>query len=112
LQRPVAPDAPGAWHAEADFQVVERFVRRATSLEVSLISGRRNQIRLHAMLAGHPLVGEPLYRRRDPQIPFARQALHARRLVIDHPATGEATTLEAPIPPDLIRLAADLRGDR
>lgn len=109
LQRPSSEGAPNAWFAEADFRVVERFGRRATQLEVRLISGRRNQIRLHAMLAGHPLVGEPLYRRRDPELPFPRQALHARRLTVEHPATSAPTTFEAPIPLDLLQLSDRLR---
>lgn len=110
LQRPATAEAPHAWLAEAEYRIIEPYGRRATHLEVSLVSGRRNQIRLHLMLAGHPLVGEPIYRNRDPQVPFPRQALHARRLVVEHPATGSPVTFEAPIPPDLQRLLATLRS--
>lgn len=109
LQRPCAPDAAGAFLAEADWTVAERFGDRATSLEVRLVSGRRNQIRLHAMLAGHPLVGEPLYRKREGKIPFPRQALHAWKLGFVHPTTGEPVRFEAPVPADLQRLLASLR---
>ncbi|MEQ1569989.1 MAG: RluA family pseudouridine synthase [Myxococcota bacterium] len=108
VQRPCEPDHPGAWFAEADFEVTRRFGDRATQLEVRLISGRRNQIRLHAMLAGHPLVGEPLYRRREAVIPFGRQALHAYKLGLLHPTTREPVTFEAPIPADLAGLIASL----
>jgi 23S rRNA pseudouridine1911/1915/1917 synthase len=106
LQRPCAPEAHGAFLAEARWKVVERFGDTATLLEVALVTGRRNQIRLHAMLVGHPLVGEPLYRREDTRVrvPFARQALHARRLAFDHPRTGQRVVFEAPVPPDLAGL--------
>jgi 23S rRNA pseudouridine1911/1915/1917 synthase len=120
LQRPVPPHADGAWFAEADFEVTERFGDLATELRVRLVTGRRNQIRLHVMLAGHPLVGEALYRlppsshpRRPPRPPpvfFARQALHAARLGVVHPATDEPITWEAPLPVDLEDLLARLSG--
>lgn len=109
VQRPCDPQADGAYLAEADWRVVER-LRGATLIEVRLVTGRRNQIRLHAMLLGHPLVGEPLYRRQGRErIPFPRQALHARRLGLKHPTTGAPVVFEAPLPPDLERLLARLR---
>ncbi|MEQ1508455.1 MAG: RluA family pseudouridine synthase [Myxococcota bacterium] len=110
IQQPADKDAPGAWLAEATFQVVERFGDVATLVEVSLVTGRRNQIRLHAMLAGHPLLGEPLYRMPGRvRTPFPRQALHARELGLVHPTTHQPITFEAPIPDDLTRLFARLR---
>lgn len=111
IQRACRPGAPGAVLAEADWRVVER-LDGATLLELRLVSGRRNQIRLHAALAGHPLVGERLYRApahpRGP--PFPRQALHARRLGVLHPGTGQPLTVEAPLPEDLTALLARLRS--
>lgn len=110
IQRPAGPDVPGAWFAEADFEVIERFGDRATALGVSLVTGRRNQIRLHAMIAGHPLVGEPLYRMPRPRtVPFERQALHARELGVRHPRTGAPIVLTSPTPADLAGLLARLR---
>lgn len=109
LQREASADTPNAWLAEATYTVIESFGSKATALEVRLVSGRRNQIRLHAMLAGHPLVGEPLYRRRDATLRFPRQALHALRLGLEHPGTGEPMSFEAPLPPDLVQLLAALR---
>lgn len=116
LQRPCAPNAPDAWLAEAEWTVLERFGGRATSLELALVTGRRNQIRLHAMLAGHPVVGEIQYRprgrERQSPIRFARQALHARWLGFRHPTTGAPVRFEAPIPDDLRALSASLRRTR
>ncbi len=108
LQRSCGPDDPGAWLAEATFEVEQRLGDRATLLRVRLVTGRRNQIRLHMMLAGHPLVGEPLYRKRAPTIPFPRQALHAHRLGFVHPTTNQPVVYTSPLPPDLERLVAGL----
>ncbi|MCA9489936.1 MAG: RluA family pseudouridine synthase [Myxococcales bacterium] len=109
LQRPCGENDAGAWLAEADVEVLERFGDRATLLGVKLVTGRRNQIRLQAMLAGHALVGEPLYRRRPATVPFPRQALHAFRLGFVHPGTQEPVMHEAPLPADLRRLLESLR---
>ena len=102
IQRACAPDAPGAVLAQADWRVQER-LREATLLEVRLITGRRNQIRLHLQLAGHPLVGERLYRAPEqPRGPLApRHALHAARLGLLHPRSGAPLVLEAPLPADM-----------
>jgi 23S rRNA pseudouridine1911/1915/1917 synthase len=112
-QRPARAGDPKAREAVAHYRVVERFAA-ATLVEVRLVTGKRNQIRLQAALRGHPLVGERQYRhgRRPPaSVPgHGRQALHAARLAFDHPATGERITLEAPLAADLVRLVETLRG--
>lgn len=112
LQQPCAPDTPDAWFAEAEWSVAERFGDRATRLDISLVTGRRNQIRLHAMLAGHPVVGEIQYRedRSSALVGFTRQALHAHRLGLIHPTSGAPVRFEAPVPDDLARLVAQLRA--
>lgn len=111
-QRPVPPETEEAWLAEADFAVVKRFGGLATQLEVRLVTGRRNQIRLHAQLAGHPLIGETSYRDpgRSSGVRFDRQALHAHRLGFRHPVDGRDVTFEAPVPPDLAKLLRFLRS--
>ena len=82
--------------------------RRACLVEVELETGRYNQIRLHFVAIGHPLIGERKYARgRDHALRFGRPALHAQRLAFDHPATGERITIEAPLPDDLRRLLGD-----
>ncbi len=107
-QEPCGEDHDGAFFAEANWRVGRRFGRRATALEVRLISGRRNQIRLQAQLRGHPLVGERQYRSGDPQLTFDRQALHAWRLAFEHPSSGARVRFEAPMPADLGALVAGL----
>lgn len=88
--------------------VVTRALKRAAVLEVRLITGKRNQIRVQAALRGHPLVGERQYTTAATPIPFGRQALHAWRLRFVHPVTGRAMQFEAPVPDDLAQLIARL----
>jgi 23S rRNA pseudouridine1911/1915/1917 synthase len=83
--------------------------RDASSLlEVSIDSGRPHQIRIHLAFAGHPLVGDPLYGPGglplfDPALPGdPGYRLHAHRLSLDHPATGDRLTLEC-VPPAVLR---------
>ncbi len=76
-----------------------------TALEVSPVTGRTNQIRVHFAEIGHPLVGESVFAfRRDFKLKFKRVALHAWKLLLKHPLTGEKITFEAPVPDDLRRL--------
>lgn len=99
-----------ASEAISDYRVLRRF-RDASLIEVSLRTGRRNQIRLQARLRGHTLVGEKRYvSGRDDQqtIPFERQALHARRLSFRHPADGRPLSFDAPPPSDFESLLARL----
>jgi 23S rRNA pseudouridine1911/1915/1917 synthase len=81
----------------------------ATLLECSLDTGRTHQIRVHLASIGHPLVGDPAYGPRKPSgcAPidgFPRQALHAARLALIHPRTGEPCEWQAPVPPDFAAL--------
>lgn len=113
IQRVGRPEGQDAVLAEADWTVRERFGVLATLIEVRLVTGRRNQIRLHAQLAGHPLVGERLYVAEDAE-PWrgprmGRQALHAHRLGLVHPGTGKTVRYESPLPEDMASLLADLR---
>jgi 23S rRNA pseudouridine1911/1915/1917 synthase len=102
---------PRAAEAVSHYRAVER-LSGATLLEVRLVTGKRNQIRIQAALHGHPLVGEQQYldasATRRP-IPFERQALHACRLNIAHPVTGQFICLESQLPADLTGLLTHLR---
>lgn len=115
VQKEASRGDPRATEAVADYRIIERFGpgARAALVEVRLITGKRNQIRVQASLRGHPLVGERQYideaaGSRD-RIPFDRQALHAHRLAFRHPRTGRLVAFEAPLPPDLQELVARLR---
>jgi 23S rRNA pseudouridine1911/1915/1917 synthase len=65
-----------------------------------LHTGRTHQIRVHLASLGHPLVGDGLYGGKAAW-GMERQALHAHRLALRHPITGQAFQLEAPLPADL-----------
>jgi 23S rRNA pseudouridine1911/1915/1917 synthase len=101
--------------ARTHYRVLERFAR-ATLLECALETGRTHQIRVHMAELGHPLVGDPAYGPRRKQLSglladFPRQALHAWRLALMHPATGEEMAWESPLPEDFSRLRDALRAE-
>jgi 23S rRNA pseudouridine1911/1915/1917 synthase len=70
---------------------------RYSMLEITLETGRRNQIRVHLAEAGHPIVGDTMYGNVG-ENPIGRLALHARQLGFVHPGTGEKLTFTVPIP--------------
>jgi 23S rRNA pseudouridine1911/1915/1917 synthase len=95
--------------ARTGYRVLERF-GRAALVECRLETGRTHQIRVHFQHIGHPLVGDPVYRRgARHRIAFARQALHASELTLTHPRSGKQLTWRAPPPPDFERLLRALR---
>ena len=100
--------------ARTHYRVRERFAR-ATLLECALETGRTHQIRVHMADIGHPLVGDPVYgprrKARDKLADFPRQALHAWRLALRHPATREEVGWEAPLPDDFAQLLEALRAE-
>ena len=113
---------PTGKQAISHYRVLERF-RSHTHTRVKLETGRTHQIRVHMSHIGFPLVGDPVYGGRF-RIPpgasptlveslrdFPRQALHARFLELDHPATGERMKWESPLPDDFTWLLSLLRQD-
>ena len=72
-----------------------RGVPSGTLVEVTLKSGRKNQIRVHFSEAGHPVVGDSKYGRAPKN---ATLCLHAWRLSFTHPKTRKTLTFEAPPP--------------
>lgn len=99
-------------HAVTHFAPLEAF-GRATLVQCNLETGRTHQIRVHMAHIGHPLVGDPVYGRRKSGSPlldgFSRQALHAMRLGLIHPASRAPMEWEAPLPDDLAGLLDALR---
>ena len=104
------------------YTVIRRF-RSHTHLRVRLETGRTHQIRVHLTHLGHPIVGDKTYGGRL-QIPrdcsaalesalraMGRQALHARRLSLVHPVSGEALAWESPLPRDMVDLLQALDTD-
>jgi len=86
---------------------------RSTEVEIDLVTGRYNQIRLHFAHHGHPLVGERKYARgKDDPLGARRVALHAWRIELAHPRDGSALSVEAPLPEDLRALVARAAAQR
>jgi tRNA pseudouridine32 synthase/23S rRNA pseudouridine746 synthase/23S rRNA pseudouridine1911/1915/1917 synthase len=76
---------------------------RHSVLDVTLETGRRNQIRVQLAEAGHPVVGDAMYGKGRPD-PLGRLALHARRLGFVHPRRGETVAFAAEPPPEFGKL--------
>jgi 23S rRNA pseudouridine1911/1915/1917 synthase len=111
IQKETHPRDPKGQEAISRYRVTER-LKGAALVEVALVTGRRNQIRLQARLHGHTLVGEQRYTYGPDSlrtIAFPRQALHAHRLAFVHPTKGSELRFEAPLPKDMRDLIARLR---
>ena len=107
-------DAAARKTAVTHYTVLERFHQGAV-VSLAPKSGRTHQLRVHLESLGHPMFGEDRYSGRYSKSPFdkaiGRQALHAWRLEVLHPATGKPVTYEAPVAPDIARLVSLLRED-
>ena len=93
------------------YSVVEQFAAH-THLQVKLETGRTHQIRVHMQHIKHPLMGDQTYGKKGQQqqaAGFTRQALHARQLELDHPATGKRCQWQVEMPADMMNLLAVLR---
>jgi len=113
---------PTGKEAITHYRVVERFPAH-THVRVKLETGRTHQIRVHMSHIQHPLVGDPAYggrvrlpkgvsnELRDALRAFPRQALHAKKLELHHPATDELMSWEVPLPDDFEQLLESLRSD-
>ncbi len=108
------------------YEVLERF-EFLTLVRVKLETGRTHQIRVHMTHTNHPLFGDPYYGGRNSNIislnmrnrqlaarllgMLNRQALHARRLIFNHPLTGETLDLRAPMHDDFEQVLEVLRAE-
>ncbi len=140
VEAPIGPDKGGAIRirmavrddgrpASTELKPLQTFgrgERRWTWVEARPLTGRTHQIRLHLAHAGHPIVGDKIYcdeglaflRWWDgklgdedlARLELPRHALHARTLRLEHPMTGEALDIKAPIPQDLLDFAQQHGG--
>lgn len=119
-RKKMAVVARGGRHAETLYETIEAFGAAAAHVQCRLRTGRTHQIRVHLASRGHPLIGDPVYGRARTRnadaLPavvrgFPRQALHAATLGFVHPGAGAALRFESPLPDDMARLMAALRGD-
>ncbi len=65
-------------------------------VKINLVTGKKNQIRVQLQSIGHPVTGDKKYG--SMQSPFGRIALHAAKLTLRHPATGQKISFESPLP--------------
>lgn len=88
---------PNGREAVTHYAVLERY-RGFTYLTFRLETGRTHQIRVHMKHIGHPIIGDPLYGPKTDSWKLGGQCLHAGKLTLTHPSTGERMTFTAPLP--------------
>lgn len=96
---------PDAKHAITHYRTIAEHGGYSI-LEITLETGRKNQIRTHLAEAGHPVIGDRMYG--SEVNPIGRLGLHAKLLGFDHPTTGKRLSFTAPVPKafrDLLKLA-------
>lgn len=108
--------------ATTTYRIIQRF-RAHTHIKVILETGRTHQIRVHMAHINYPIVGDPVYggRLKFPKginenlklclQNFKRQALHARRLILNHPINRKIMECEAPLPADMQQLLNAIKKD-
>ncbi|MDE5897229.1 MAG: RluA family pseudouridine synthase [Clostridia bacterium] len=106
LRMAVLPTGTGR-HAETDYFVERRF-SAYTLVRFSLHTGRTHQIRVHAKYLGHPVVGDPVYGYKKQRFALNGQLLHAFRLTLTHPVSGERMEFTAPLPDYFARVLETL----
>jgi len=106
--------------ATTHYRAIDRF-KSHTHVKAILETGRTHQIRVHLAYVGHSLVGDPMYggRVRFPKKAseelketlrnFKRQALHSKKLTLNHPISGEVMSWKAPLPDDMLELLSVLK---
>lgn len=98
----------GADHAVSNYRVIDSGPRRVSWVEMSPVTGRTHQLRLHAQYMGHPIIGDPKYFDVENwELPGGMQKrlhLHARRIVLPHPDEGQPPLdATAPLPPHMVQ---------
>jgi 23S rRNA pseudouridine1911/1915/1917 synthase len=106
-------------NAITHYRVIDRF-KNHTHVKCILETGRTHQIRVHMSYIEHPLIADSMYggkirfpKKADEKLKealkaFNRQALHAKKLTLSHPITGEQMSWKAPLPNDMQDLLAVL----
>ncbi len=107
LKRRVARAGQPGKRAVTHYRTLER-LPGAALVSVELETGRTHQIRIHFSAAGHPIVGDRVYREsrksriESRRLEAPRQMLHARRLSFEHPRTGALVKAECALPEDFL----------
>lgn len=96
--------------AQTHYAVKAAWGDRAALLDISLETGRTHQIRVHLASIGHPVFDDRAYGKGGPASGAGRLWLHAHRLELDHPVTGESVAVDAPLPAELSKSLEALDG--
>ncbi len=83
--------------AETHYLVLRQYAGYAL-VRIRILTGRTHQIRVHLQSIGHPVLGDPMYSRKDASYPDATLMLHALQLYFDHPSSGVRMRFCAPMP--------------
>jgi 23S rRNA pseudouridine1911/1915/1917 synthase len=105
-RRRVVP-LPGGAASETRYEVLASS-RDGALVRCELVTGRTHQIRVHLSACGWPIVGDAVYGTADARI--GRQALHAWRVSMPHPATRIPLVFEARLPADFAELVGRVGG--
>jgi 23S rRNA pseudouridine955/2504/2580 synthase len=95
-----------AMHATTHYSVVDRAAHKAAWVSLKPVTGRQHQLRAHMELIGHPIVGDNKYDGQDALADSGIEPklhLHARRLIIPHPAGRAKIDVTAPLPEHMLR---------
>lgn len=96
-------------NAVSRFKIIEEF-KNYTLVEVKIETGRTHQIRVHFSYLGHPVVGDKKYGSHN-KLGAERQLLHAKKLIINHPVSGEKMEFEAELKSDFKSILTELRKE-
>ena len=106
----VIPVEKGGRESVTYWEVIER-LGNYTLMRYLLETGRTHQIRVHSTYLGHPLVGDKVYGSGGSlKVNLSGQALHAYKLTLEHPISGNIIEAIAPLPPELTKLLKVLRN--
>ena len=106
----VVPVEKGGREAITYWEIKER-LGNYTLMQFLLFTGRTHQIRVHCQYLGHPLVGDTVYgSNRSIGVNLSGQVLHAHKLTLVHPVSGEIIEAKAPFPDEFTKLLSVLRS--
>jgi 23S rRNA pseudouridine1911/1915/1917 synthase len=101
----------GGREAVTHFEVLERF-EKYTYMKARLETGRTHQIRVHSTYIGHPLMGDPIYGKKNEKFKLSGQVLHAKTLGFIHPISKEYMEFDSELPDSFKGLIEKLRVSR
>ena len=90
------------------FETATHFGNDFTLCKFELQTGRTHQIRVHAKHIGHPVAGDPVYGFKKQKLPANGQLLHAWKLELTHPTSGDRMSFTAPLPQEFVSIIQKL----